>query len=130
MRLHLTLPRELANLFGRSLELSDKAYSEVTKSGIHASSRLEIEPPWNSASNAVAISNEQLTNEVKTICPWWSTPGYQCREHEKGKCSWAHEETPNGLKDPLICSFWADGSRCAVCINDMSPSRQPCKLIR
>lgn len=46
------------------------------------------------------------------VCPWWSTNGYRCREQEKGQCAWIHEETPDGIKDPLICSFWADGQRC------------------
>lgn len=45
------------------------------------------------------------------VCPWFLTPGYRCREQEKGQCAWAHEDVPDGIKDPLICSFWAE-DRC------------------
>ncbi|KAK8063211.1 hypothetical protein PG996_007863 [Apiospora saccharicola] len=45
------------------------------------------------------------------VCPWFLTPGYRCREQEKGQCAWAHEDVPDGTKDPLICSFWAE-DRC------------------
>ncbi|KAK8078748.1 hypothetical protein PG994_002555 [Apiospora phragmitis] len=45
------------------------------------------------------------------VCPWFLTPGYRCREQEKGQCAWIHEDIPDGNKDPLICSFWAE-NRC------------------
>ncbi|KAI2628666.1 hypothetical protein GGR54DRAFT_636380 [Hypoxylon sp. NC1633] len=48
----------------------------------------------------------------KIICPWWSTEGFHCRDHERGLCSMYHEDIPDGLKDHLICHFWADGGRC------------------
>ncbi|KAI1380499.1 hypothetical protein F4677DRAFT_261531 [Hypoxylon crocopeplum] len=51
-------------------------------------------------------------NMPKIICPWWSTDGYNCREHEKGRCPMIHEDIADGLRDPLICHFWADGGRC------------------
>ncbi|KAK8112476.1 hypothetical protein PG984_013002 [Apiospora sp. TS-2023a] len=45
------------------------------------------------------------------VCPWFLTPGYRCREQEKGQCAWVHEDVSDGIKDPLICSFWAE-DRC------------------
>ncbi|KAI1080066.1 hypothetical protein F5B20DRAFT_542128 [Whalleya microplaca] len=51
-------------------------------------------------------------SQVKIVCPWWSTEGYHCREQDKGMCAWFHDDIADGLKDPLICSFWADGKRC------------------
>ncbi|KAK6836965.1 hypothetical protein PG987_007460 [Apiospora arundinis] len=45
------------------------------------------------------------------VCPWFLTPGFRCRDQEKGRCAWAHEEIPNGTTDPLICHFWAE-NRC------------------
>ncbi|KAK8062140.1 hypothetical protein PG997_014237 [Apiospora hydei] len=45
------------------------------------------------------------------VCPWFLTPGCRCREQEKGQCAWIHEDVSDGIKDPLICSFWAE-NRC------------------
>ncbi|OTB09429.1 hypothetical protein M426DRAFT_79406 [Hypoxylon sp. CI-4A] len=50
--------------------------------------------------------------QAKIICPWWLTEGYSCREQHKGKYPMVHEDIPEGIKDPLICHFWADGHRC------------------
>ncbi|KAF7534555.1 hypothetical protein G7054_g6108 [Neopestalotiopsis clavispora] len=52
------------------------------------------------------------------VCPWFWTPGYVCREKEKGTCAWLHEDCPDGVKDPLICAFWADGERCTKTAED------------
>ncbi|ETS77960.1 hypothetical protein PFICI_10022 [Pestalotiopsis fici W106-1] len=52
------------------------------------------------------------------VCPWFWTPGYTCREKEKGMCAWLHEDCSDGVKDPLICAFWADGERCTKSAED------------
>ncbi|KAI1089865.1 hypothetical protein F5B19DRAFT_495035 [Rostrohypoxylon terebratum] len=47
----------------------------------------------------------------KLICPWWSTEGYTCREHDLNECPFWHDNIAGGIKHPLICHFWSDG-RC------------------
>ncbi|KAI1141427.1 hypothetical protein F5Y05DRAFT_260897 [Hypoxylon sp. FL0543] len=59
-----------------------------------------------------AVKEPAASTTTKIICPWWSTEGYSCRDYEKGKCPMLHEDIPDGLRDPLICHFWADGGRC------------------
>ncbi|KAK8859049.1 Brasilane terpene glycosides biosynthesis cluster protein D [Apiospora arundinis] len=59
----------------------------------------------DSATTAWPPSNSTI------VCPWFLTPGFRCRDQEKGRCAWAHEEIPNGTTDPLICHFWAE-NRC------------------
>ncbi|OTA59672.1 hypothetical protein K449DRAFT_466699 [Hypoxylon sp. EC38] len=59
-----------------------------------------------------AYASVKSNTESKIICPWWSTEGYSCRDHEKGRCTMYHEDIADGVKDPLICHFWADGGRC------------------
>ncbi|KAI8961199.1 hypothetical protein F5Y11DRAFT_366913 [Daldinia sp. FL1419] len=66
-----------------------------------------------STSNSIQSLDMEPENEhAKIICPWWSTPGYNCRDDEKGVCPFVHENIPGGLREPLICHFWADGDRC------------------
>ncbi|KAH8666504.1 hypothetical protein BX600DRAFT_274549 [Xylariales sp. PMI_506] len=60
-------------------------------------------PPRKSTTSQASTSHIQ--------CPWWSTQGH-CRDEAKGICGWAHEDLPGTLKEPLICSFWADGQGC------------------
>ncbi|KAI1651142.1 uncharacterized protein F4817DRAFT_177352 [Daldinia loculata] len=51
-------------------------------------------------------------SQPKIICPWWSTAGYACRDYENGECKFYHEDITDGIRQPLICHFWADGNRC------------------
>lgn len=81
--------------------------------------RKDLQKPSDTWPNQVDRTSSQPTNgdtwsdsrRASIVCPWFLTPGYQCREHEKGQCAWIHEDVPNGIKDPLICSFWAE-ARC------------------
>ncbi|KAI0007579.1 hypothetical protein F4779DRAFT_591366 [Xylariaceae sp. FL0662B] len=65
------------------------------------------------------------SSQVKMVCPWWSTEGYHCRERDRGICAWIHEDIADGLRDPLICSFWADGNRCTKSDDDCRFAHYP-----
>ncbi|KAI0120640.1 hypothetical protein BJ170DRAFT_163004 [Xylariales sp. AK1849] len=99
---------------GSSLRLGDKPPRGPAGSISSNSPRYGNGSRWPDVSNAAASqqSSQLETRRTNIQCPWWSTQGYKCREHEKGLCAWVHEDIPDGIKDPLICSFWADGHRC------------------
>ncbi|KAI1478055.1 hypothetical protein F4774DRAFT_386763 [Daldinia eschscholtzii] len=63
-------------------------------------------------------STKPTETEPKVVCPWWSTPGYECRTVEKGRCPFHHEHVPGGLVQPLICHFWANGGHCTKADDD------------
>ncbi|KAI5922438.1 hypothetical protein F4810DRAFT_673782 [Camillea tinctor] len=48
----------------------------------------------------------------KIICPWWATEGYYCKNAPRGLCPFIHGNSVGAVRQPLICSFWADGDRC------------------
>ncbi|KAI1803294.1 hypothetical protein F4811DRAFT_525622 [Daldinia bambusicola] len=59
-----------------------------------------------------------VSKEPKIVCPWWSTPGFECRLVVKGQCPFHHEHVPGGLVQPLICHFWTNGGRCTKADKD------------
>ncbi|KAI2464665.1 hypothetical protein F4781DRAFT_412267 [Annulohypoxylon bovei var. microspora] len=67
----------------------------------------------------------KVPKDAKLICPWWFTDGYDCREHEQGKCLFYHEDIVGGIRDPLICHFWADGGRCTKSDKDCRFAHYP-----
>ncbi|KAI1760260.1 hypothetical protein GGR53DRAFT_470480 [Hypoxylon sp. FL1150] len=70
------------------------------------------EPSCTSPATNVLSEPAKPTSLVKTVCPWWLTNGYDCRDRETGKCPWIHKFTAGAVQDPLICFFWAHGDRC------------------
>ncbi|KAI1416436.1 hypothetical protein F5Y13DRAFT_186056 [Hypoxylon sp. FL1857] len=74
-----------------------------------------------------APTKTKSDTQPKIICPWWSTKGYSCRDHEAGKCPMYHEDIPGGIKDPLICHFWADGGRCTKSEGDCRFAHYPAR---
>ncbi|KAI0178731.1 hypothetical protein GGR52DRAFT_569638 [Hypoxylon sp. FL1284] len=47
---------------------------------------------------------------TKVICPFWSTPGYRCKDPDS--CPRLHEDVDTAVKQPPICWVWAHGGRC------------------
>ncbi|KAI1453323.1 hypothetical protein F4805DRAFT_444061 [Annulohypoxylon moriforme] len=91
--------------------------------GLGADLASEVAPPPQSM-RAQSILGAPTT-EPKLICPWWLTDGYQCREHDQGKCPFYHDNIVGGIKHPLICHFWADGGRCTKSDKDCRFAHYP-----
>ncbi|KAI1504812.1 hypothetical protein F5X99DRAFT_371061 [Biscogniauxia marginata] len=108
--------KDLSSEIG-NLTLADKAPRVQPKSSPHRKQSLDSTRHQSCGSSShidatTTTTKSQTENQVKLICPWWSTPGYHCRDHAAGLCPLHHDNILDGLKDPLICSFWADGRRC------------------
>ncbi|KAM0817263.1 putative C3H1-type domain-containing protein [Seiridium cardinale] len=97
-----------------NLALTDRMPRGPNKSISSISPRFTNDSEWRgSPSTTLAVRDSQPeARRSNVVCPWFLTAGYKCREQEKGMCAWVHEDIPDGVKDPLICSFWADGERC------------------
>ncbi|KAI0601126.1 hypothetical protein F4775DRAFT_589818 [Biscogniauxia sp. FL1348] len=78
--------------------------------GPHVTAEL---PGENNSSGGLEVAIVQRAgNGNNLICPWWATDGYECRDFRNGNCPFIHQNTPGAIKQPLICSFYADGNRC------------------
>ncbi|KAI1100940.1 hypothetical protein F4804DRAFT_348069 [Jackrogersella minutella] len=104
-----TLKETPAEVQSQDLLGLDGEFSEMTIAD-------KISVQHTTSTSSTPLDANSSSNETKIICPWWSTPGYTCR---KNQCILHHEDVADGLKEPLICHFWANGDRCtktgAVC---------------
>ncbi|KAK6218222.1 hypothetical protein LQW54_002976 [Pestalotiopsis sp. IQ-011] len=74
-------------------------------SGSHLNS---IEDSWRNHQSAAPAPTEARSRSTNIVCPR-KCMGYKCKEKE---CTWEHDDIPGGIKEPLICAFWAGGDLC------------------